>query len=64
MNVTVIPIVIDWLGTVNKKIGIGTRGFENERTSRHPPNYSIVGIGHNTEKSPVDLKRLGVTVNR
>ena len=54
MKVTVIPIVIGALGT-------GPGGFENERTSGDHPNYSIIEIGQNTEKSPGDLKRLAVT---
>ena len=35
--------------------------FINERTSGDHPNYSIVEIGQNTEKSPGDLRRLAVT---
>ena len=39
--------------------GYGSLG--NQRFSRDHPNYSIVKIGQNTEKSPVDLKRLAIT---
>ena len=37
-----------------------TRGLGNKRTNGDNPNYSIVEIGQNTEKSPGDL-RLVVT---
>ena len=50
MKVTVIGI----LGTV-------TGGFGNKRKSGDHPNYSIIKIGQNTEKSPGDLRRLTVT---
>ena len=33
----------------------------NRRTNRDHPNYSIVEIGQNIEKSLGDLKRLAVT---
>ena len=56
---TVIPIVIGAFGTVNKRKGSG--GLGNKRTSGHHPDYSIVEIGQNTEKSPRDLRRLAVT---
>ena len=42
-------------------IGTGTEGLRNKRTSGNHPNYSIIKIGQNTEKSPVDLRRLVVT---
>ena len=54
MKVTVIPIVISALGIVT----IGTRGLGNKRTRRDHPNYSILEIGQNTEKSPGDLLSL------
>ena len=38
--------------------------FINKRTSGDHPNYSIVEIGQNTEKSPGDLRRLAVTQTR
>ena len=44
----------------NQMIGKGTRGIENKRTSGDHPNYSIIEIGQNTEKSPGDLRRHGV----
>ena len=45
----------------HQKIGIRTVGLGNKRTSGDHPNYSIVKIGWNTEKSPGDLNRLVVT---
>ena len=44
---TVIPIVIGGLG--------------NNRMNWDLPNYGIIEIGQNTEKSPADLRRLAVT---
>ena len=38
-----------------------TGGLENKRMSRDHPNYGIVKIGQNTEKSPGDLRRFFVT---
>ena len=38
-----------------------TGGLENKRTSGDPPNYYIIEIGQNTEKSPGDLRRHGDT---
>ncbi len=37
------------------------RGLENKRTSGDHPNYGIIDIGQNTEKSPGDLRKLVVT---
>ena len=54
MKVTVIPIVTDVPGT-------RTGGLRNNRMSGDHPNYSIVEISQNTEKSPGILKRLAVT---
>ena len=45
----------------NKRIGTGTRGLGNKRIRRDHPNYSIVDIGQNTEKSPGDLRRLATS---
>ena len=42
------------IGTVTGEIG-------NKKVSRDRPNYSIVEIGQNTEKSPGDLRRFAVT---
>ena len=38
--------------------GLGRLG--NKRTSRDHPDYSIIKIGQNTEKSPADSRRLAV----
>ena len=40
----------------NKRSDKGTEGFGNKRTSGDYPNYSIIKIGQNTEKSPGDLR--------
>ena len=45
----------------NQSVGIGTGGLGNKRTSGEHPNYNIVEIGQNTEKSPGHIKRLAVT---
>ena len=45
----------------SQKIGIGTGGFGNKKTNRDHPNYRIVEVGLNTEKSPGDLRRPAVT---
>ena len=37
-----------------------TQKLPNKRTSEDHPNYTIVKIGQNTEKSPGDLRRLAV----
>ena len=42
----------------HQNISTGTGGPMNERTSRDYPNYSIVEISQNTEKSPGDLCKL------
>ena len=38
-------------------ISKGTRRLGNKRTSRDHPDYSIIKIGQNTEKSPGDSRR-------
>ena len=55
MKVTVIPIVIGALGTISKGLIKGLEEFYIERTSRGHPNYRIVMINLNTEKSPGGL---------
>ena len=61
MKVTVMPIVIGASGTVPQMIVTRTRGLGNKRTSGDHPNNSIIEIGHNTEKSSGDSRRLAVT---
>ena len=39
----------------------GTGGLGNKRTVGDHPNYSLIEIDQNTEKSPGDLRRLAVT---
>ena len=56
MRVTVIPIVIDALGTIPQGIGKGTGRLENKRLSGDHLDNSIVEIGQNTEKSSGDLR--------
>ena len=46
----------------HQSIGTGTGGLGNKKTSGDHPNYGIVEINQNTEKSPGDLKRLVVTL--
>ena len=52
MKVTVIPILIGALGTVIKGL---VQGLEDH------PNYCIIEIGQNTQKSHGDLMRLAIT---
>ena len=47
----------------HQKIGTGTGGLGNKRTSGDHPNDNIIKIGQNTEKSPGDLRRLAVAQN-
>ena len=42
-------------------LATGTGGLRNKRTGGDSPNYSIVEIGRNTEKSHGDLRILAVT---
>ena len=61
MKVTGIPIITGVLRTIHKGLVKGTGRLENKRTSGDHPDYSIIKIGQNTEKSPEDLRRLAVT---
>ena len=58
MKQTFISISFGTLCTVTEKNIKGTGGRGNKRTSWDNPNYSIVEIGQNTEKSPGDLRWL------
>ena len=52
----------DWYAQYSQqRIGTGTGRLGNEKTSGDHPNYTIVEIAQNTEKSPGDLRRLDVT---
>ena len=53
--------MIGTLGTVTKGLVVRTGELGNKRTSIDHPDYSIVEVGQNTEKSPGDLRRLAVT---
>ena len=44
-----------------QRIGKGTGRLGNQRTSGNHPDYCIIMIGQNREKSPGDLSRLAVT---
>ena len=44
----------------HQRIGTKTRGLGNQKTSRDHPDYNIIEIGQNTEKSTGDLRRLPV----
>ena len=61
MKLTGMPIVIRALVTIPKGLVKGTRRLRNQRTIRDLPDYSIIKISQNTEKSPGDLKRLAVS---
>ena len=58
MRVTVIPIVIDALGTIPKGFVKGTRKFRNQRMCGEHPNNSFIKIRQNTEESSADLLSL------
>ena len=45
----------------NPRVDNETGGLGNKRTSGDHINNSIIKIGQNTEKSPVDLRRFAVT---
>ena len=57
MKVTVVPIVIGALGTVTKGL---IQGLEDLKI-REYPNYTIIKIDQNIEKSPGDLRRFEET---
>ena len=60
MKMTVIAIV-NWCSWNNpKRSGKGTGRLANKRKRGDNPNYSIVKVGQNTEKSPGDLRRLAI----
>ena len=46
---------------IHQRIVRGTRRLGDNRTSGDHQNCTIVEIDQNTEKSPVDLRRLAVT---
>ena len=51
-----------WRARYNhQRIGIGTGGLGDKRTSVNHQNYSLIEIGQNTKKSSGDLGRLAVS---
>ena len=50
-----------WTQNNRQRLGKCTGRFWIQRASRDHPDYSIVKIGQNTEKSPGDLIRLSIT---
>ena len=61
-HVSVDYTICNWFSWYShQRIDTTTGGLENTTTSRDHPNYSIIEIDQNTEKSPGDLKRLAVT---
>ena len=61
MKVTIVPIVIDALGTVTKGLLKGLEDLEVDERVGDYPNDSIIENGQNTKKSPGDLRRLVVS---
>ena len=61
MKMTVIPVVIDVLGTTPKGLRKEAGRFSNQKTSGDHPDNSIVKISQNSAKSPGDLRRIIVT---
>ena len=60
MKPLVISVVSGSLRTITN-LGKMTESVRNQMTSRCHPNYSIVEIGQNNEKSPGELGRLTAT---
>ena len=58
---TVILIVIGTLSTVTKGLIKGLEDLEVRGRVKNHPNYCIIKIGQNSEKSSGDLRRLAVT---
>ena len=52
MRVTVMPILIGALWKIPREL---VKGRENKMTIGDYPDYSIISIGQNTEKSPEHL---------
>ena len=58
MQATMIPHIIDALGTVPQRIGKGIGMVGNKSKNREHLDFCIIEMGKNTEKSPGDLRRL------
>ena len=63
MKATIVPIVIDALGTITKGLLKGLEDLEvgGQVETIQNPNDSIAENGQNLETSPRDLRRLAVT---
>ena len=61
MKAALIPVVTGALGTIPKSLVKKAGKVGNRRTTRDRPNYSIVEIYQNTEKSPGNPWKLAVT---
>ena len=54
----------NWCTSYNhQRIDTWTGGLGNKKTSGDHPNYCIIEIGQNAEKSPGNLRRVVVTQN-
>ena len=60
-NQTKLNQTIIIIKTIHLKIGTRTGGHGNKRSRREHPNYSIVEIGQNIERSPGYLRTRAVT---
>ena len=58
IRVTVITMVVKCALNGPHRLGKGTGRFRNQMASGDHPNYIILGIGQNTEKSPGELRDL------
>ena len=45
----------------NQRLEKRAESLKNQSTNKYNPNYCIVEVGQNTEKSPEDLSRLAVS---
>ena len=61
MRMTVIPVVFGVLAMIPKVLVKRAGRIGNQRTSQDHPNYCIIEISQNTEKSPGGLRTLAVT---
>ena len=63
MKVTVIPIVVGALRTITEGSVKRLEELKIRGQVEIIPDYNIIKIGPNTEKSPGDLRRLAITPN-
>ena len=61
MKETVIPVLINPLGTIPKDLTKRIIRVENQWKVSDYQNYGILKIGQNSEKSPGNLRRSAVT---